>query len=85
MIWFEKVDGTDTLGTRISYISTWVDDQCLDLRKQKKIQKQFLTCWDTPHQWRKELDKRRKSFLKKKSFNKQRVEKYKKIFSQAKC
>jgi len=32
-------------GSRISYLRKWVNDQCLDLQKQKKIKKQFLTCW----------------------------------------
>jgi len=39
------------------------------------MKKQFLACWDTPNQWGKELDRRRKRKLfKKKSFNKQRRE-----------
>ena len=79
--WLEKADVVDTLGTRISYLRKWVNDQCLDLKKQKKIKKQFLTCWDAPHQWGKEPERRRKrKFYKKKSFNKQRGEKYKRKY-----
>jgi len=45
------------------------------------MKKQFLTCWDTPNQWGKEPNKRRKrTFFKKKSFNKQRGEKYKRKY-----
>ena len=41
------------------------------------MKKQFLTYWDNPHQWEKELKKRRKiKFYKKRSFNKQREDKY---------
>jgi len=32
----EKVDVIDTLGIRISYLRKWVNDQCLDLQRQKK-------------------------------------------------
>ena len=39
--------------------------------KAKKIKKQFLIYWDSPHQWKKELERRRKTkFYKKESFNK---------------
>ena len=58
--WLENVDVIDILGTRISYLRKWVNDQCLDLQKQKKMKKQFLACWDTPHQWGKETDMRRR-------------------------
>ena len=75
--WLERTDVIDTLGSRIYYWRKWVNDQCLDLQKQKKIKKQFLTCQDSPHQWKKEPQSRRKRKLyKKKSFNKQRGEKY---------
>ena len=41
-----------------------------------------MTCWDSPHQWGKESEKRRKrKFYKKKSFNKQRDEKYRRKYS----
>ena len=33
----------DTLDSRISYLRKWVNEQYLDLQKQKKIKKQFLT------------------------------------------
>jgi len=39
MTWFEKSDVIDTLGTRISYLRKWVNNQCLDLQKQKKNEK----------------------------------------------
>jgi len=81
MTWFERTDVVDTLGSRISYLRKWVNEQCLDLQKQKKIKKQFLTCWDSPHQWEKEPEKRRKrKFYMKKSFNKQRREKYRRKY-----
>jgi len=68
MAWLEKADVIDTLGTRISYTRKWVNNQCLHLHKQKKMKKKFLTCWDTPHQWGKEPDKRRKEkFLRKRA------------------
>ena len=68
MAWLEKTDVIDTLGTRISYTRKWVSNQCLHLHKQNKMKKQFLTCWDTPHQWGKEPDKRRKEkFLRKRA------------------
>ena len=50
----EKADVFDTRGTRISYLRKWVNGQYLDLQKQKKMKKQFLTCWDTPNQWGRE-------------------------------
>ena len=66
--YLKRADVIDTLGSRISYLRKWVNDQCLDLQKQKKIKKQFLTCWDSPHQWGKEPKRRRKrKFYKKKS------------------
>ena len=58
--YIEWADVIDTLGSRISYLRKWVNDQCLDLQKQKKIKKQFLICWDSPHKWEKEPEKRRK-------------------------
>ena len=46
-----------------------------------KIKKQFLTCWDSPHQWGKDPEKRRKiKFYKKKSFNKQMEKKYRRKY-----
>ena len=39
MTWLEKVDVIDTLCTRISYLRKWVNDQYLDLQKQKKMKK----------------------------------------------
>ena len=78
MAWLEKADVFDTLGTRISYLRKWVNDQCLNLQKQKKMKKQYLACWDTPNQWGRDHTWRRtRNFFKKKSFNKQRREKYK--------
>ena len=41
--WFERTDVVVTLGSRISYLTKWINDQCLDLQKQNKIKKQFLT------------------------------------------
>ena len=79
--WLERADVIDILGSRISYLRKWVNDHCLDLQKQKKIKKQFLICWDLPHQWGKELERRReRKFYKKKSFNKQRGEKHKRKY-----
>ena len=37
--WLEKTYVIDTLGSRISYLLKWINDQCLDLQKQKKIEK----------------------------------------------
>jgi len=37
--WLKRADVIDTLGSRISYLRKWVNDQCLDLQKQKKIKK----------------------------------------------
>ena len=45
--WLEKADVIDTLGIRISYLRKSVNDQCLNLRKQRKMKKQFLACWDS--------------------------------------
>ena len=43
--------------------------------------KQFLTCWDSPHQWGKVPERKRKrKFYKKKSFNTQRGGKYKRKY-----
>ena len=39
MAWLEKADVCDTLGTRISYLRKWINYQCLDLQKQKKMKK----------------------------------------------
>ena len=79
--WLERADVIDTLGSRISYLIKLINDQCLDLQKQTKIKKQFLTCWDLPYEWGKESKRRRKrNFYKKKSFNKQREEKYKRKY-----
>ena len=65
----------------MSYLRKWVNDQCFDLQKQKKIKKLFSTCWITPNQWGKEPNRRRKiNFFEKKSFNKQRGEKYKRKY-----
>jgi len=64
--WFEQIDIVDTIGSRISYLRKWVNKQCLDLQKQKKIKKQLLTCWNSQHQWGKEPEKRRKRKLYKK-------------------
>ena len=70
MAWLERTDVIDTLGSRISYLRKWVNEQCLDLQKRKKIKKQFLTCWDSLHKWGKEHEKQRKrKFYKKKNFN----------------
>ena len=56
----EKVHVIDILRTRISYLEKWVDNHWLDLRKQKKMKKQFLTCSDNSHQLGNEPEKRRK-------------------------
>jgi len=32
MVWLEKADVIDTLGTRISYLKKWINEQCLDLQ-----------------------------------------------------
>jgi len=50
IIYLERADVIDTLSSRITYLRKSVNDQCLDLQKQKKIKKQFLTCWDLPYQ-----------------------------------
>ena len=47
---FQRTDVIDTLASRISHLRKWVNDQYLDLQKQKKIKKQFLACRDSPHQ-----------------------------------
>ena len=60
MAWFDRTDIVDTLGSRISCLRKWVNEQCLNLQKQNKIKRQFLTCCDSPHQWGKEPEKRRK-------------------------
>jgi len=39
MTWLEKADVFDILGTRISYLKKWVNDQCLDLQKTKENEK----------------------------------------------
>ena len=45
------------------------------------MKKQYLTCCDTPNQWGREPNWRRKrNFFKKKSFNKQGGEKYKRKY-----
>ena len=31
--WLERTDVVDTLGSRISYLRKWVNEQCLDLQK----------------------------------------------------
>ena len=61
MAWLERTDVVDTLESRISYLRKWVNEQCLDLQKQKKIKKQFLIYCDSPNQWGKEFEKRRKT------------------------
>ena len=40
-----KKDGINTLGIGISYLRKSVNDQCLDLQKQKKMKKRFLSGW----------------------------------------
>ena len=65
-----------TLETRISYLKKQANDQCLDLQKQKKMEKQFLAYQDNPHPWGNKHEKSRKrKYYKKKSFNKQWGEK----------
>jgi len=44
--WLERADVVDTLGSRIFYLRKLVNDQCLELQKQRKIKKQFLGCCD---------------------------------------
>ena len=39
MTWLKKVDVFDILGTIISYLRKWINDQCLDLQKQNKMKK----------------------------------------------
>ena len=34
--WLEKADVIDALGSRISYLRKWINDQYLDLQKQRK-------------------------------------------------
>ena len=63
MAGLEKANVFDTLGTRIFYIRKWINDQCLDLQKQKKMKKQYLACCDTPNQWGREPTWRRKRAL----------------------
>ena len=80
--WPEKENVIDILHTRISCLGKWVDNQWLDLCKQKKMKKQFRTCWDNSHQLGNESEMRRKrKFHKKKSSNKQRRKKYKRKYS----
>jgi len=38
MAWLERTDVVVTLSSRISYLLKWVNEQCLDLQKQKKIE-----------------------------------------------
>ena len=74
MAWLEKAYFIETLGIRISYLKKQINDQCLNLQKQKqlkKLKKQFLTYWDTSYEWGNEVDKiRKRKFFKKKRFNK---------------
>ena len=47
------------------------------------MRKQYVACWDTPNQWRRDPTQRRKiNFFQKKNFNKQRGEKYKRKYFQ---
>jgi len=39
MAWLERANAIDILGSRICCLRKWVNDQCLDLQKQKKIKK----------------------------------------------
>jgi len=39
MAWLERADVINTIGSGISYLQKWVNDQCLDLQTQKKIKK----------------------------------------------
>ena len=83
--WLEQADVIDTLGSRISYLRKQVNDQCLDLQKQKKMMKQFLTYWDSPHQWAQEPETRRKrKFYKKTTTNDGHAEKQDIILMNAK-
>ena len=34
--WLERADVIDILGSRISYLRKWVNDQCYDLQKTKE-------------------------------------------------
>jgi len=47
----KKANVIDTLDTTISYLRKWANDQCLDLKKQKKMKKLCLACCDNPHPW----------------------------------
>ena len=68
MAWLEQTNVVDTLGSRISYLRKWVHEQCLDLQKQKKFKKQFLTCWNSLHNEEKNLkDDDKVSFIRKKA------------------
>jgi len=42
--WLEKADIFDTLGTKISYLRKWVNDECLNLQKQRTMKNQYLAC-----------------------------------------
>ena len=45
------------------------------------MKKQILACWNTPHQWKTKVEKRRqRKFHKKNNFEKSRAEKYKRKF-----
>ena len=37
--WLERAEVSDTLGSRISYLRKWVNEECFNLQKQKKIKK----------------------------------------------
>ena len=37
--YLKRADVINTIGSGISYLQKWVNDQCLDLQKQKKIKK----------------------------------------------
>jgi len=83
MTWLEKANVFDTLGSKFSYLRKWVNDKCHDLKKQKKMKVQYPACWGTPNQWEREPTWRRKrNFFNKKSFNKQKGEKYKRKYFQ---
>ena len=48
--WLKKANVIDMLNKRVSYLRKQVNDKYLDIQQQKKMKKQFLTYWDTPHQ-----------------------------------
>ena len=61
----------------ISYLRKWVNAQYLDLQKQKRIRKQFLTYWVLLINRETNMTRKGKENFIKNYFDKQRREKYK--------